>query len=721
MVESAVYLRGAVKVFGGACNGGDSVGGTSVLRGLDMTVPRGSIYGLLGASGCGKTTLLRCALGRVRLDAGEARVLGLPPGAVDAVRVGYMPQDAALLGEFTVADVLLYYGRLLEMQRAAVEERMDLLVPLLQLPPDDRLVKTLSGGQQRRVSLAAAIVHAPELLILDEPTVGLDPLLRHSIWEYLTKLTEGGKTTVIITTHYVEEAQQAHIVGLMRHGKLLAEDAPQHLISLYDCITLEEVFLGMSVQQDQEIQDPSSIENAPSHSKQNKTKSESQEEICMDNPLRDNTEKVPVRQKKKWTKSRCSQSLTKHRLKALLCKNFLSMGRNPGHIIGIFLFPFLQISLFFLAIGGYPTGINLAVVNDEIVDISNCDEYRDIFNDNSSYCTFNASSCLYLNIIDNSLMNMVFYGKMDEAFASVKSGKAIGVIHFPHNFSSQLEIRLLNGIHTNNDTLQFSEIGITMDMTEQHTATLVKTLLYDKYNTMIKQLSSNCDIDSTVSKLPMQFNEPIYGSKYPRYDIFMLPGVLTSMIYFLATTLTAVIMVRERQEGIWSRDIVAGVTSLELILSHIVTQSIFVALQSVEILLVSIYIYGMECKGNIFLLYTIILLQGFCGLTFGLVVAVLSKSITVAMYMCLGIYVPFINLSGVIWPIEGMPRFLQWVSYTMPTTLATISTNNVLQKAWGFFHPQVLHGILTTVLWIIGQVIFAVCVLRQLNISGNKI
>ncbi|GLH04059.1 Protein white [Gryllus bimaculatus] len=418
MVESAVYLRGAVKVFGGGCNGGDNVGGTSVLRGLDMTVPRGSI-------GCGKTTLLRCALGRVPLDAGEARVLGLPPGAVDAVRVGYMPQ------------------------RAAVEERMDLLVPLLQLPPDDRLVKTLSGGQQRRVSLAAAIVHAPELLILDEPTVGLDPLLRHSIWEYLTKLTEGGKATVIITTHYVEEAQQAHIVGLMRHGKLLAEDAPQHLISLYDCITLEEVFLGMSVQQDQEIQDPSSI-----------------------------------------------VSLIKH--------NFTHAYKLTLHIIGIFLFPFLQISLFFLAIGGYPTGINLAVVNDEIVDISNCDEYRDIFNDNSSYCTFNASSCLYLNIIDNSLMNMVFYGKMDEAFASVKSGKAIGVIHFPQNFSSQLEIRLLNGIHTNNDTLQFSEIGITMDMTEQHTATLVKTLLYDKYNTMVKQLSSNCDIDSTVSKLPMQ-------------------------------------------------------------------------------------------------------------------------------------------------------------------------------------------------------------------------
>ncbi|GBP06201.1 ABC transporter G family member 23 [Eumeta japonica] len=193
----AVVVRRAVKRYGRD--------GAPVLRHLDMTVDTGTMlvllpaivlsvylilynarsfadvnYGLLGPSGCGKTTLLSCIVGRRRLDAGEMWVLGTRPdkNGVPGPKVGYMPQDIALVGEFTVRDAVYYFGRIYAMRSQKLQERFEFLSDLLDLPSGGKLVKYLSGGQQRRVSLAAALVHEPELLILDEPTVGLDPVLR---------------------------------------------------------------------------------------------------------------------------------------------------------------------------------------------------------------------------------------------------------------------------------------------------------------------------------------------------------------------------------------------------------------------------------------------------------------------------------------------------------------------------------------------------------------
>ena len=160
-------------------------------------------------------------------------------------KIGYMPQETALVDELTVRETVEYFGNLFEMNSEKLRERYEKIRRLLELPPDDFRVENCSGGEKRRVSFAAAIIHEPDLLILDEPTVGLDPLLRERIWDYLWSITRTTKLSVIITTHYIEEAQKSDFVGLMRHGALLAEDSPKNVMCHCNANSLEDAFVAL--------------------------------------------------------------------------------------------------------------------------------------------------------------------------------------------------------------------------------------------------------------------------------------------------------------------------------------------------------------------------------------------------------------------------------------------------------------------------------------------
>lgn len=222
-----------------------------VLNNVNMIVEAGTIYGLLGPSGCGKTTSLNCIIGRMKIDSGVLSVLGYSAGCknsgIPGPNLGYMPQELALFGELTVLESMAYFGRLYGMDSDTVSERCDeLLYQLLDLRGCvKRLIKNLSGGQQRRASFAASMLHRPCLMILDEPTVGVDPLLRENIWKHLLELSTSGEHTIVITTHYIEEARQAHKVGFMRNGHILDEGNPDEIMEKYNSSSLEKVFLNL--------------------------------------------------------------------------------------------------------------------------------------------------------------------------------------------------------------------------------------------------------------------------------------------------------------------------------------------------------------------------------------------------------------------------------------------------------------------------------------------
>ena len=216
-------------------------GGRPILHGLSFDLPTGTITGLLGPSGCGKTTLMRVLVGVQRYD-GEVRVLGADPGA-PAVRdrVGYVTQEAAVYKDLTARQNLRYFASLAGSRARDIDEVLE-AVGLASLA--DRAVATYSGGEANRASLACALVAGPELLVLDEPTVGLDPLTREDLWTTFHALASQG-ATLLVSSHVMDEAFRCDSVLLMRDGSLLATTTAPALLERTGAATLDEAFLAV--------------------------------------------------------------------------------------------------------------------------------------------------------------------------------------------------------------------------------------------------------------------------------------------------------------------------------------------------------------------------------------------------------------------------------------------------------------------------------------------
>jgi ABC-2 type transport system ATP-binding protein len=220
-------------------------GQIEALAGINVSIYEGEIYGLLGPNGSGKTTLIRCLAGLVRPDAGHLAVFGVGPRvAVSAGRVGYMTQAPALYGELTVDENLRFFAALQGV--ADVDRRIEESLRTVDLLDRRRsVVGTLSGGMRTRVSLASTLLHGPRLLLLDEPTVGVDPVLRRDFWSHFRGLAAEG-VTILVSSHVMDEAARCDRLGLIRRGVVLAEGSASDLVARAGTKDLESAFLALA-------------------------------------------------------------------------------------------------------------------------------------------------------------------------------------------------------------------------------------------------------------------------------------------------------------------------------------------------------------------------------------------------------------------------------------------------------------------------------------------
>lgn len=684
-----------------------------------------SSYGLLGASGSGKSTLLSCIVGICKLDAGKVWVLGGQPGTINSSvpgpKIGYMPQDISLVQEFSTLDALYYFGRINGMKDCDIKEKYTFLSNLLQLPPKNRLIKQMSGGQQRRISFACALLHEPELLILDEPTVGLDPVIRDKIWQFLVNLTKTNGTTIVITTHYIEEAKQSDIIGLLRNGKLLSETSPDELLEKCNCESLEEAFLMLSQKQNNHQAD-----------EQNEMEEEEDEidtqldEILQVNKFDENcnlsstenfekTEKIELSNNKITNISKFKKNIKRNRrFEALMIKNFYQLIRHPGSILFAIVFPIVQVYIFFTAIGNDPVGLKIGIVNNEAGNCNNSmNNGKIIYSSSNNYddyntCNYIDLSCRFINSFTPQIADAIYYNDVNTAVDSVKHGHIIGVIFFSDNFSSAF----YNKTNFDGNIIDDGNIQVSLDMSNQQIGLYLEKKLYEIFYKTFDSIMIECHTSIKLGHIPMRFEKPIFGSNNQKYSSTMAPGFLLTSAFFLATSVASSIIISDRHEGIWNRSLTQGVKTSEILIAHIMTQTIVIIIQVTLTLSMTFIKFDLECRGSMITVVSLVMLIGICGMSYGFLISILCTSHTIANFITTGSFYPVILLCGCIWPIEAMPILLQWFSLMLPTTIPALSLKNILDRGYTFYDPQVYQGFFVISGWTAALVLFCFFGLR---------
>ncbi|NRD76528.1 ABC transporter ATP-binding protein [Bacillus sp. BRMEA1] len=222
-----------------------------VLNDVHLTIEKGQLYGLIGPSGAGKTTLVKMIVGMERADSGTIHVLNEKMPNLNLLQeIGYMAQADSLYVELTGEENLKFFASLYKLKKEEQKMRIAYAASLVNLTGDlKKRVSAYSGGMKRRLSLAIALIQNPKILILDEPTVGIDPELKISIWHELLRLKNEEGKTIIVTTHVMDEAERCDVVAMVRDGRILTSGAPKELKELYHVDNFDEVFLRAGVKQ----------------------------------------------------------------------------------------------------------------------------------------------------------------------------------------------------------------------------------------------------------------------------------------------------------------------------------------------------------------------------------------------------------------------------------------------------------------------------------------
>ena len=715
----------------------------TILNGLTMKVEHGSIYGLLGASGCGKTTLLKCLIGMMKPTTGTIDIFGRRPlepnSGIPGRIIGYMPQEIALYQDLTIEETLLYFGRLYFMDRVKMKSQISYLIDMLDLPSKNRMVSTLSGGQMRRVSFAAALIHEPPLVILDEPTAGVDPILRSAIWKYLVDLSKNSAITIIITTHYIEEAKLADRVGLMRNGQLLAEESPVNLLNKFNCATLEDVFLALCTKCEEEhstavrqsalreqfnrLQQQTTNTSASNSNvtyrirrgKQGRVSISNNNNINNNNNNNNNnsdqadnnskTVSIASENRRKHFQqfqqqrsmsirpndSKSKMRLRWHRLSSwashfntLMWKNYIRSVRHPLLIIFQYILPAVQIILFGICIGGDPFDIKVGIVNDE----------------NPPYL-----SDLFIQHLDTYFINALSYSNISSAKDDVFSGKLWGYIHFNSNYSDALIARL--NAHDwgdpDNETIAQSRLLVHADLTDKLISLTIERSLEETYQEFAKSLFKEFNLQPELATLPIVPAAPVYGSykheSHKGYREYMAPGILLSIAFSMAYGITCLVLILEREEKTFERNFVTGVTSSQIIIAHTLIRMIFMLGQGFVLLFLTIYLFGIPSKGPVVGAILLLMSQNLAGISYGMLLSAIFKRTHEAAVVAIGTIFFIILTSGVIWSVEAIPMWFRWFSYIQPCTIPNGSLRSVLSRGFDFSNFGYWKGIGVSIIW----------------------
>ncbi|XP_015790239.1 ABC transporter G family member 23-like [Tetranychus urticae] len=692
-----------------------------VLNNVTMTVPKGCIYGLLGPSGCGKTTLLKCLMGLKVYDSGNISIFNYPTGTresgVPGPGVGYMPQEAALSRDLTIRETWTYFGRVNFLSDQEIQEKVNSLISLLDLPDADQLISNLSGGQQRRVSFGATILHNPRLMILDEPTVGVDPILRSRIWRQLVNATRMKGTTIIVTTHYIEETRKADVVGFMRKGAIIAENNPIRFMNRYGVNTLEAVFHRLCY-----IHKRTSLSGSGGNIHTNNQSNLIQ--CCSMNSSRPLGSQATVTSlSAPWIRpNNISDSKAWWmQFTAILTKYNLQVMRQPETLMASFVLPIMILLIFCVCIGGTPNGISIGLLNHEVCEQfthhqphhyhnTNLHRHRNHKHEHISpqpqmihNSTEPCLSTAFLNSINSYMFNKKIYTDYTQALDDAESGSIWGFIRIKQGFSDALLSRLtfqetdLNGYEVD---LNVSQIEIRGDLTSLVLTRLVTGALSFSFLDTIKPTLPN----PKLADLPITLGTTVFGS-FAKSDFFGVrdfaaPGLMIVIVYSIGFALTAFTLLIEKQDKTLDRNYASGLGRFQIILGQLIVRFVFLILPVIILLTLSVTLFGIPCRGSFIAAVLLLLIQILSGMALGVFLSAVLPSIFTCAIIANAVLLFTFIISGVMWAFDTLPYYIRWVSIIQPTTAAGESLRSILVRGLPATQMNVLMGYLISLAWI---------------------
>jgi ribosome-dependent ATPase len=705
------------------------------VRNVNFQVRRGAIFGLLGPNGSGKSTIIRMLLGILPPSSGSARVLGRDTyrdSESIKPRVGYMSQKFSLYADLSVRENIEFYGRIYGLDNQQLEARLQDVLELTDLHDYlDQLAGNLSGGWQRRLALACALIHKPDILFLDEPTAGIDPVARRHLWDLLFELSGRG-VTLFVTTHYMDEAERCTDVGYIFLSRLLVLGKPDQLKALPQ-ITPEgtcryEVRLPAAAERLFELRKlpgvrdatlfgetlhvlvddslapadmlasigitdsdvtvreiPPSLEDvfvtltAAAEGQSDPTEQHvaaiDQHDSPKDSDVPQHDDPLPTRK----------HATSLWGLRAVLVKEFYHIRRQPITLFFMLVVPVMQTIIF-----GYAIDTQIENIPTVVYDLDGRRQSRELI-------------ATFANTRRFQILERVFD---EESFhRALTSGRARVGLRIPPYYSD----RMLQGEQVRVQVLidgSDSQVATTAQSTAQLLG-LNLSIEMARSKGQSLQVAPARDAEGKAT-LPVEVRTRLLYNPDLDSSHFFVPGLVGIILQLVTLFLTSFAIVREREVGTLEQLFVTPVGRMGLLFGKLLPYAVVGFVEILIVLTVMIYVFGVTINGSIQLLLLLTMLFMVCSLGLGLLVSTLSKTQLEAVQFAFVIMLPSVLLSGFMFPRSEMPFPIYVLTFTIPVTYFIEILRGIVLRGADFLDlvPSIIG------LSICGSVVLAMSVLR---------
>ena len=589
---------------------------------VSFRIRRGEIFGFLGSNGCGKTTTMKMLTGLLPISSGEARLFGQQPDPKDIAtrrKVGYMSQSFSLYGEISVRQNLQLHAGLYELSGDQAQQRVDELLTQFDLcEVADTLPESLPLGIRQRLQLAVAVLHRPEILILDEPTSGVDPVARDAFWRQLVKLSREDGVTIFISTHFMNEAERCDRISLMHAGEVLAVGQPEALAQQRGFESLEGAFVDYLREASQLPPEPQDDDKAQPASDSTNTEANTNTKAS----TKDNSKPAAAISLRRWW--------------AYARRETLEIIRDPIRLAFSLFGPLILMLTF-----GYGISFDVEELKYAVLDLDQSRESRALEASLSGSRYFQPQTPL---------------SSYQQGLELLKQGELTLVVEIPPDFGRdflQQERPQINVL-----------IDGAMPFKAETSAGYITGMTVDELQRVFRRSPY-----ASADLLPLQVNSRFYFNQSFKSVYAIVPGVVMLMLVLIPAMMTALGIVREKETGSIANFHSTPVTRLEFLSGKQAPYIVIAFISYLSLLALAVLLFQVPVKGSLSALTLGALLYVWATTSFGLVISTFTRTQVAAMFASVVLsIVPAVNFSGLLTPVSSLNQAGQILGLSFPAS-----------------------------------------------------